>query len=113
MDWLQWFNAGDNVPDTIVGTVAGMLLNSGEADSSKPMFGFALVQEQEGVKVSARGTREQIDKGLDLSQVMRDASKTVGGRGGGHNIAAGATIPLGSENEFLEEAERIIKRQMG
>ena len=33
-------------------------------------------------------------------------------KGGGHNIAAGATIPKGKEEEFLEILEKIIKSQL-
>lgn len=110
---LQYFHAGDSVPDTIVGTIAGMLLNSADADGGKPMFGFAVDPEQDAIKVSARGTRQLIEAGLDLSEVMSKVSKELGGRGGGHNIAAGATIPRGSEEEFISRADAMIKRQMG
>jgi RecJ-like exonuclease len=37
----------------------------------------------------------------------------VGGYGGGHNIAAGATIPKGKEEEFLSNLEEVIKKQTG
>jgi single-stranded-DNA-specific exonuclease len=53
-----------------------------------------------------------VKKGLDLSQVMKKSSEKVGGVGGGHNIAAGATIPKGSEKEFLAFAEKMVKKQL-
>ncbi|MDI6887894.1 MAG: DHHA1 domain-containing protein, partial [Candidatus Thermoplasmatota archaeon] len=43
---------------------------------------------------------------------LTKAAQVVGGIGGGHNIAAGATIPKGSEEEFLNEVERVIKEQL-
>ncbi len=113
MENLQYFHGEDRIPDTVIGTVVGMMLGSGEVDNSLPMLGFVESVEKEGLKVSSRGTKEMIDKGLDLSVVMSECSKKLGGEGGGHNIAAGAFIPEGSEDEFLALADKMIKRQFG
>ena len=40
------------------------------------------------------------------------AAKDLNGIGGGHNIAAGATIPKGKEEEFLQLLEKRIKTQL-
>ena len=47
-----------------------------------------------------------------LSRVMREASRAVGGDGGGHDVAAGATIPTGTQTEFVAEADRIVGEQL-
>jgi single-stranded-DNA-specific exonuclease len=74
---------------------------------------FICINESEGIlKVSARGTRELVSKGLDLSFALREAAKAVGGNGGGHNVASGASIPLGSAEEFLSIADRIVGDQL-
>jgi len=112
LEWLQWFHGADVIPETIVGTVAGMCLNSPDFDGDVPMFGFALTEDGSGVKVSARGNRPLIERGMDLSVVMREGSKAVGGVGGGHNVAAGATIPYEKEQAFLVEAGKILSRQL-
>ena len=85
-------------------------MSSPEVDKSRPLFAFA--HSDEGVKVSARATKTLVSRGLDLSVVMRKAAETMGGAGGGHNIAAGATIPYNREEEFLELAQNIIMDQM-
>jgi RecJ-like exonuclease len=36
----------------------------------------------------------------------------VDGTGGGHNIAAGATIPKGKEEMFLHHFEQEVKKQL-
>jgi len=112
--YLQHFHAGTAIQDTLVGVVAGMLLGSGEAgaDPSLPMIAFAASEDGAMVKVSARAARALVEKGLDLSVVMKTATAVVGGTGGGHNVAAGGTIPKGSEGKFLDEAERIIMGQL-
>lgn len=110
MEHIQFFHGGGRILDSVIGITAGMLLSSGEIDSGMPLFAFAYAED--GVKVSARGTREMVAKGLDLSIVIKEACEVVGGVGGGHNIAAGATIPFGSEEEFLEIADSLVGGQI-
>ena len=100
LEKVQYFHAGNNIPETVVGTVASMALSSGIADPDLPIIGFA--ETDNGmIKVSVRAPREMVDKGLDLSAIMSSAAKEVGGYGGGHNVAAGASIPRGKEEEFI------------
>jgi single-stranded-DNA-specific exonuclease len=111
---LQTFHARELIEDTIVGVIAGMLLGSGEAgaDPNLPVIAFATAGDGKGVKVSARAARALVERGLDLSAVMRGATAAVGGSGGGHNVAAGGLIPCGTEERFLDEAEKIIRGQL-
>ncbi|MEF8937279.1 MAG: DHHA1 domain-containing protein, partial [Halovenus sp.] len=81
-------------------------------DGSRPIIAFAEKNDEE-TKVSARGTGRLVGKGLDLSTVMTEASRSVGGDGGGHDIAAGATIPTGEEESFVEAADSIVAEQLG
>jgi len=108
---LYWFHAGGMVRDTVLGTVAGMVYKK-RLRRDKPIMAFA-ESDNGTVKVSIRATQEMVDRGLDLSEVMKQASKKVGGEGGGHKIAAGATIPSGKEMEFLDIVEKEMERQMG
>jgi len=108
---IQFVHVGDMVRDTIVGTVAGMLFGSGRVNDRKPIFALAVADD--GIKVSGRGTRALVDAGLDLSEVMRKATEKLGGVGGGHNIAAGATISPEKVDEFLALADDIVGQQLG
>ena len=107
---VQWFDAGNAIRETIVGIVAGMALGTDGVDSDKPIFAFANKSDEE-TKVSARGTGPLVGRGLDLSVVMQEASRAVGGDGGGHDIAAGATVPAGEEKRFVEAADEIVASQ--
>jgi RecJ-like exonuclease len=111
-DNLQWFDAGDAIRETIVGIVAGMALGTDGVSPDKPIVAFASKDEEE-TKVSARGSGVLVRQGLDLSVVMREASRTVGGDGGGHDIAAGATVPAGREGEFVAAADDVLAEQLG
>ncbi len=108
--YLQFFHAGDGIRDTIIGIVTNMMLHTEDVDKELPLIGFALTENGE-VKASARATQSLVDKGLDLAMALTRAAKEINGIGGGHNIAAGATIPKGKEEEFLQLLEREIQRQ--
>jgi len=108
---LQWFHAGEEIRETVVGIVAGMAVGTDGVDRSTPIVAFADADE-ETVKVSARGTPGLVRQGLDLSTVMSEASLAVGGDGGGHDVAAGATIPQGCEEDFVAEADEIVGDQL-
>jgi single-stranded-DNA-specific exonuclease len=43
---------------------------------------------------------------------MGEAARAVGGDGGGHDIAAGATIPDGRKEEFVDHADELIAEQL-
>jgi RecJ-like exonuclease len=110
MENLQYFHAEDKILDTIVGIVAGMCFF--KANYNKPIIAFAN-KEDGGIKVSARATQSLVARGVHLANALKFAAEKVGGVGGGHKIAAGATIPTGSEQEFLRELNIIISKQMG
>jgi RecJ-like exonuclease len=110
-DNLQWFDAGEQIRETIVGIVAGMALGTDGVDPDRPIVAFAKKNDDER-KVSARGTGRLVGRGLDLSTVVGEAAREVGGDGGGHDIAAGATIPAGETETFVKHADAIVDRQL-
>jgi single-stranded-DNA-specific exonuclease len=106
---VQYFDAGDAILDTIVGIVAGMSFQM--ANRSMPILAFARTEDGK-LKVSARGTQDLVKSGLDLSYAMSNAARALGGVGGGHNVAAGATIPLHAKEEFLKIVDLIVGGQI-
>ncbi|MEM3851757.1 MAG: DHH family phosphoesterase [Methanomassiliicoccales archaeon] len=107
---IYYFHAGDRINDTIIGTIAGILIKSGEVDSGKVIVGFASSEGK--IKVSARGSDELLQRGLNLSEALHLAAEHVGGLGGGHDIAAGATIDVGKEDEFIRELDKVLDIQL-
>jgi len=110
-DHIQWFHAGDRIRETIVGIIAGMAVGADGVERGTPIVAFAEKNDEE-VKVSSRGTPSLTRRGLDLSAVMGEASRAVGGDGGGHDVAAGATVPKGTEEEFVELADELVGEQL-
>ncbi|WP_436934162.1 DHH family phosphoesterase [Halovenus marina] len=111
MEHVQWFDAEDSIRETIVGIVAGMALGTDGVDPDRPIIAFA---DKEGgeTKISARGTGPLVGRGLDLSAVVGEAARSVGGDGGGHDIAAGATIPDEKKEAFLDRADSVVSEQL-
>jgi RecJ-like exonuclease len=79
-------------------------------NQDKPTFTLSVTEKE--TKVSSRGTNYLISKGLDLAYACRIAAEKVGGRGGGHPIASGASIPLGKEEAFLALLDDIVGQQI-
>ena len=77
--------------------------------SDKPVFGLS--KNNDMVKISGRGSKEMVGRGLNLSSIMGNAKK-FGGSGGGHSVAAGCIIPAGKEGEFLRSADESVKGQI-
>ncbi len=99
---IQYFDAGSQIKETIVGIIAGMSSTIVE-NRNLPIIAFA--KTDGGVKVSARGTQDLIRRGVNLSEAMSTVSAEVGGAGGGHDIAAGATIPENAKEEFARKLD--------
>jgi len=87
-----------HIEDGVIGIIAGMLYG-GALASDKPIVGIA-TDEEGRVKISARATKKLVERGVNLGEALGNACRGIGA-GGGHNIAAGATIESNKLNEFL------------
>ena len=101
----------DKVNDTVIGVVCGILLSQGILKGNKPIVASAY-SEDDQLKISTRGTDELVEAGLHMGLVMQEAAELVEGGGGGHDIAAGAYIPMNKEREFLENVNRLVAEKL-
>jgi len=106
---IQYFDAGSEIKETIVGIIAGMSSTIVE-NRNLPIIAFA--KADEGVKVSGRATQDLLRRGVNLAEAMSVVSAEVGGVGGGHDIAAGATIPKSTTEEFTQKLDIFIGEQL-
>ncbi len=110
---LYYFNAGGEINERIIGVVAGMAYGAKIIPPNKPILAFALDREDPGlIKVSARANWALIRRGIHLGNAMREGSREFGGEGGGHDIAAGATVPKNKVDSFIEVVDEIFKKQL-
>ena len=94
---------------TFAGTYAGLGMQF-LFDQERPVI--VLTKEEKETKISGRGTLYLVDKGLDLAKALHDAAVPLSGVGGGHPVAAGATIPAGKEDKFLNAVNKIVGDQL-
>jgi len=93
-----------------LGGVIGGIATNFMLDIKKPLI--SIVRNKDEIHVSCRGNQTLVKRGLDLGDAMKKAAQKLDGHGGGHAIAAGATIKLEKEEEFLEFTDKIIDGQI-
>ena len=95
------FRGRDFLSERMSGALASLLLPY--VKGGKILL--VLVDSPEGVKVSARAK-----EGLraHVGELMAEAAKRVGGVGGGHESAGGATVPADKVDAFVEFVEKAL-----
>jgi single-stranded-DNA-specific exonuclease len=101
----------DQINEKIIGTVSSILVST-LANNLKPLLAFANIEAEKAAKFSGRTTEAALMKGVNLGDVMRIASEQHGGKGGGHNIAAGSQVPLDKVEAFIKTADELVGRQL-
>jgi len=105
---IRYFYSDDSSLGGVVGGIAANYL----FDEKKPLFSLVRKEDENEIHVSCRGNQLLVKRGLDLGSTMKEVSSEMGGHGGGHKIAAGATIDIKKEKEFIEKVDKIISSQM-
>ena len=101
--YIQYFYTKSSYLASTVSSIATIyLLNPSKAT-------LALHIDVDTISISARLHRSMSDK-VNIGKIMNKAANVVGGRGGGHNVAAGANIPIDSEKQFLEIVDKEIEK---
>lgn len=107
---LQVIYGGSAIDEKIIGTLVSIAFSVKPFTNDKPIIGFS--NASGAVKVSGRGNVELVRRGLNLGTLMKEVSEKLGGAGGGHNVAAGATIPAGKEDEFASLADAALAKMV-
>ena len=99
-DNLQYFD-GEGIRSNVVGTIAGMILSYG--DWRKPIIAFTQVSEEnQDLKISLRCSKLLAYDGVHFGSIIREVAQSLGGNGGGHDVACGAYIPNEERDNFLD-----------
>jgi single-stranded-DNA-specific exonuclease len=104
-------NGEDFVSEKIIGTISSILITS-LPNVEKPLIAYANVPNEGLAKLSGRTTDLGVHKGINLGTVMRIAGEKFGGKGGGHNIAAGGQVPLDKIDDFVTAANELVGKQL-
>jgi len=99
------------INEKVIGTLSSILSTS-LPKPQKPIIAYATVPDEDVVKVSARTLDTLTSKGLDLGELMRIASEKFDGKGGGHDIAAGAQVPTKDVDAFINLVDKLVKKRV-
>ncbi len=88
------------------------ILSTSLPKPEKPLIAYSKVSDEDVAKVSARTLTLLTDKGVNLGKILRVAAEQCSGRGGGHDIAAGAQVPVKNLEAFIELVDRTVKKQL-
>jgi len=100
----------DEISDDFIGTVTTITMSNGHFDA--PVVMGIAEAEKDKMKVSSRATKEIVEKGLNLGEIIGEICEEVNGEGGGHNIAAGAKIPREEKQDFINMLDSKIEEEM-
>ncbi len=103
---------GDGFIDEKVLSPVCTILSTTLTQLGKPIIAYATISGEDQVKVSSRGSEPLIQKGLNLGDIMQVASEKYSGRGGGHDVAAGAQVPIKDVEAFIQLVNDLVKRQL-
>lgn len=94
-------NAEDNVPSTMIGTLASIVSKSSNFEAGTFILSMARAEDS-FTKISLRLAGEKMFKGqFNLMEILTAIAPKVGGQAGGHHEAAGAIIKTEKEEEFI------------
>jgi RecJ-like exonuclease len=103
---------GENfMDDKIIGAISS-ILSANLPNPEKPLIAYANVEEEKLAKFSARTIDIVTNKGVNLGNIMQMAAEKCEGNGGGHNIAAGAQVPLEKVHMFIEAVNELVGKQL-
>jgi single-stranded-DNA-specific exonuclease len=111
LEYIYVVNGEDFVSEKIIGTISSILMTS-LPNVEKPLIAYANVPDEDLAKFSSRTTDIGVHQGVNLGEVMRVAGERFGGKGGGHNIAAGGQVPLDKVADFVKLTNDIVGKQL-
>jgi RecJ-like exonuclease len=104
---------GEGFIDERVISPVSSILSTTLSKLEKPLIVYSVISGEDMVKVSARALEPLINKGLNLGEVLRIAAEKCSGRGGGHDIAAGAQVPTKNVESFIKLVDKLVREQLG
>jgi len=104
-------HGGQTINERMISAIS-TILSTNLPKPEKPIIAYSVVPEEGLIKISARTTESLTRRGLNLGEIMRIAAEKFLGKGGGHDIAAGAQVPIEERNRFLEFVDRLIREEM-
>jgi RecJ-like exonuclease len=76
------------------------------------LIAYSSVEGEDIAKISARTSDTVTSRGLNLGEIMQVAAERFLGKGGGHNVAAGAQVPMEDIDDFIRTVNELVGKQL-
>ena len=103
-------DGNSSIDADFIGTVTTITMSNGFFTS--PVVMGVAEAEKDKVKISSRASKEVVEAGLNLGEIVGELAEGLDGEGGGHNIAAGAKIPQEKKRDFIEKLDSAISEEL-
>lgn len=107
-DGIGVIDGQDQIEDDFIGTVTTISMSNGFFSDNAPVILGVARSEKDKIKASCRATKDAVENGLNLGEVIEEICEEIDGEGGGHNIAAGAKFPRDNKVEFIEKVREKV-----
>ena len=111
MKGIYVLHGGQTINERMISTIS-TILSTNLPNMKKPIIAYSVVPEEGLIKISARTTEALTQKGFNLGEIMRIAAEKFSGKGGGHDIAAGAQVPLEERKRFLRFVDEFVMKEL-
>jgi len=95
-------NGVDEIKDTMIGTVSSIIAGSGLYEEGTIIVGIAKDEENQVIKISTRNVGKT---GRNVRELLARIMVDFEGEVGGHEFAAGCSIPLDKTGEFIKKVK--------
>lgn len=109
-EFANFILGGTRIPETIIGTVTSIAVNSEFLNVNKAFFGFS---DTDNNMVKVSGRLPQSLTNLNLGEILKKVVKYTEGEAGGHMRAAGALIPKEKQEEFIKTIDSLLGEAIG
>ena len=101
---------GKTIDDKVISAISSILSTS-LPKPEKPLIAYSIIPQEGVAKISARAP-SLMSKAINLGDIMRIAAEKFQGRGGGHDVAAGAQVPIPQIEEFLKFTDELVGNKL-
>ncbi len=108
MENIYVVHGGQTIDEKVISAIS-TILSTNMPKIEKPLIAYSLVPEENLAKFSARTVEALTSRGFNLGEIMRIAAEKFSGNGGGHNIAAGAHVPIDRKDSFIKYVDELVK----
>ena len=103
-------NAGDNIKDTIIGVMAGIISRAGIYPDGTIIISIANNMEGD-LKSSIRVAGLKVNENLNVKDILTDIVKGLDAEVGGHKLAAGSLVNINKQEDFIKNIKTILSNR--